>query len=197
MKLCSHDWRLGHKVLMFWPLARPKIGYADRMRLLLPVVVALFLPACSEQTPIQLWVDGFQPENVRFELQNLGPQTPAQLAAIKARKDVDGTLLLPPGSCPDPGCRAALVSVFVTNRSVEKEPPPVVRLAVPAGRPVRRPVVFQASDIDPGRVGRIRWLVELWPEEKDLSATLSSSVRLEVKDPAPPPPPQSPQPPPG
>ena len=156
------------------------------------LVVAATLVGCPEETPIQMWVDGFQPENVRFELDNLGPQTAQQLAAIKARKDVDGALLLPAGSCPDPGCRAALVTVFVTNRSGEKEPPPVVRLAVPARRAARQPVVFQAMDIDPGRVGRIRWLVELWPEEKGLTATLSSSVRLEVKDaPAPTPKPES------
>ena len=153
------------------------------------VVVVACLAACPEELPIQMWVDGFQPDNVRFELESLGPQTAEQLKATKARVDVDGALLLPAGSCPPPGCRSVLISVFITNRSADKEPPPVVRLAVPAGRPARQPVVFQASDIDPGRVGRIRWLVELWPEEKELTATLSSSVRLDVRTPPPPPPP--------
>ncbi|MDP2345459.1 MAG: hypothetical protein Q8O67_31230 [Deltaproteobacteria bacterium] len=164
----------------------------------LVVVVATVtaLVGCPEELPIQMWVDGFQPENVRFEIETLGPQSAEQLKAIKARPNVDGALLLPPGSCPAPGCRAALVSLFVTNRSGEKEPPPVVRLAVPAGRAARQPVVFQANDIDPGRIGRIRWLVELWPEERDLTATLSSSVRLLVSDPTPPaPPPPDPVPP--
>jgi hypothetical protein len=146
----------------------------------LAFIVVVSLAGCPEETPIQMWVDGFQPENVSFEIDNLGPQTAQQLQAIKARVDVDGAQLLPPGSCPAPGCRAVLVSLFVANRGREKEPPPVVRLNVPAGRAGRQPLVFQATDIDPGRTGRLRWVVELWPEEKDLTATLSSSVRLEV-----------------
>ena len=145
--------------------------------------MVVLLASCSEQTPIQLWVDGFQPENVRFEIANLGPLRGKELGARTAAKDIDGAMLLAPGSCPDvAGCRVVMVSVFVSNNGPDKEPPPVVRLAVPPTRAWRPPVVFQASDIDPGRIGRIRWLVELWPEEQDLTATLSASVRLQVTD---------------
>lgn len=151
---------------------------------------------CTRETPINMWVDGFQPENVRFEVEDLGPQTGEALQALRRRPDIDGALLLPPGSCPDGGaggCRAAIVSVFVHNKSAEKEPPPVIRLVSPAGKEARHPIAFQATDIDPGRIGRLRWVVEMWPDEKDLTATLSASVRLEVS--APPTPPAPPAPP--
>ncbi len=148
------------------------------MRSLLLVVVVAAL-GCQKETPLMMWVDGFQPENVRFEVQDLGPQTAEQLAVVRRQSDVDGALLLPAGSCAGP-CRAAVVSVFVTNPSANKEPPPVVRLAVPPGKERRMPIAFSGSDVDPGRTGRIRWLVEMYQEEKDLTATLSSSVRLEV-----------------
>jgi hypothetical protein len=149
-------------------------------RLLLVVVIALAgLAACPKETPVMMWVDGFQPENVRFEVQDLGPQTAGQLQALKVRPDIDGALLLPAGSCPS-SCKAAIISVFVTNRSKEKEPSPVIRLASPPGRARRLPIAFGAADIDPGRIGRIRWLIEMYPEERDLTATLSSSVRLDV-----------------
>lgn len=146
-------------------------------RFLLLAVVAL--AGCPKETPVMVWVDGFQPENVRFEVQDLGEQTPAELLALKARPDIDGALLLPAGSCPS-SCKAAIVSIFVTNKGSEKQPSPVVRLASPPGKERRLPIAFRANDIDPGRIGRIRWLVEMYPEEQELTATLSSSVRLEV-----------------
>ncbi len=149
-------------------------------------VVLATVPGCANDTPVQLWVDGFSPDNVRFETESLGPQTAEQLQAIKGRRDIDGALLLPAGSCGADPCRAALVSVFVTNRGSAPEPPPVVRLDVPAGRPRRLPIAFRDQQIERGRIGRIRWLVELWPEERALSATLSSSVALELATPAPP-----------
>ena len=62
------------------------------------------------------------------------------------------------------------------------------RLAVPPGKERRLPIAFTGSDVDPGRTGRIRWLVEMYPEEKDLTATLSSSVRFDVTTNAPTPP---------
>jgi hypothetical protein len=134
---------------------------------------------CPGETPVHLYVDGFEPDHVRFETEDLGPQTPAQLDDLARRPDVDGAQRLPPGSCPD-RCRAALVTVFVHNRGAQPEPPPVVRLDAPPGRPRRLPIAFRDTQIERGRIGRIRWLVELWPEEQTLTATLSSSVRLEV-----------------
>jgi hypothetical protein len=160
----------------------------------------LCIGACTKKTGVELYVDGFEPENVRFEVEDLGVQTEEQLAALKKRRDIDGALLLPPSSCGDPSvsrsgregprlsrsgregpCRAAIVSVYVSNKGPldgEPEPPPVVRLRVPPGREPRLPIAFRGDEIQKGRVGRVRWLVEMWPEEERLTATLSSSVRL-------------------
>lgn len=143
------------------------------------VVVLMGLAACSSRTPVALYVDGFQPEQVSFDVEDLGTPDAAALAAIEKRPDIDGVMRLPAGSCSGP-CRAVLVSVHITNRNTVPEPPPVVRLVVPEGRPRRLPIAFTAPQIDPGRIGRVRWLVELWPEEKDLTATLSSSVLLDM-----------------
>lgn len=127
-----------------------------------------------------LWVDGFAPENVSFDVSDLGPLDDAALAAQKARPDVDGVMALPPGSCDGP-CRAAQVSVFVANRGTTPEPPPVIRLDAPVGKARRLPIAFRVPQVDPGRTGRVRWVVQLWPDEAQLTATLSSSVALDVK----------------
>lgn len=149
---------------------------------MLAVLAGVLGGACSSSTPVELWVDGLAPQNVRFEVEDLGRPDPQELQRIRARADVDGAALLAPASCREP-CRAALVSVYVHNRSAQLEPPPVVRLEAPPGRPRRLPIAFTGADISPARVGRIRWLVELWPEEQRLVATVSSSVRLDVLTP--------------
>ena len=159
----------------------------------LAALALLALCACKEQTKVELYVDGFQPENVRFELEDLGALDRAAIDALKKRPDVDGVLALPDGSCNGP-CRVALVSVFVHNMQpgAEKEPAPVVRLKSPTNRDQRHPIAFRGGAIDKGRVGRIRWAVEMWPEEKALTATLSSSVELIDNPTAPPPAPPVP-----
>jgi hypothetical protein len=139
---------------------------------------------CKRAPDVQLWVDGFVPEQVRFETKGLGVYTDADWHKAKARADVDGVLPLPAGSCPQPGCRVAEISVYVENHSKDPFPPPVVRLHSPPDRPRRLPIAFGAAEVSPGRVGRIRWLVALWPEEQRLTATLSSSVVLMVDGPA-------------
>lgn len=144
-------------------------------------VVAVAAAGCEPKTEVSLWVDGFLPQNVRFEIEDQGPLDAAALAALVARPDVDGSLLLPAGSCGGP-CRVALVSVFVHNKD-EAQAPPVVRLQSPPGRPARLPIAFRGAEISKGRIGRIRWVVEMWPEEQTLTATLSSSVFL-VEPPA-------------
>lgn len=136
---------------------------------------------CRKQTDVDVYVDGFEPENVRFEVEQLGARTHQELTAISHRGDIDGLMLLPGGACGDP-CRAVIVSIFVHNRG-GAEAPPVVRLKVPNGKAARQPIAFRGGEISHGRVGRIRWVVELWPEEQKLTATLSSSVRL-VEPPA-------------
>jgi hypothetical protein len=164
-----------------------------RLTLLTLCVLALAtLAGCKKETPLDLYVDGFLPQNVRFEVEDLGLVDDAQLAALKRRPDIDGVALLPPSACAGP-CRAAIFSVFVHNKSGQPEATPVVRLDVPLGKPPRQPIAFGGGEITQGRIGRIRWLVSLYPEETGLTATLSSSVFI-VNDPVKPAPPAVPAP---
>lgn len=161
-----------------------------------PFALALGLfawTACKAETRVDMFVDGFQPKNVRFETEDLGALDHAQLKALDARPDVDGVLYLPPGACGGP-CKAAMVSVFVHNMDADAkvEAAPVVRLKTPPNRERRLPIAFRGGQIEKGRVGRIRWVVEMWPEEQSLTATLSSSVTL-VETPQAPQTPQSPE----
>lgn len=150
-------------------------------RLLLSAVAAVAVCAtgCDRAPPLTLWVDGFAPEHVSFEVKDLGPLDDVGIAAVRREQAADGVMRLPPGSCPD-RCRVAEVTVFVTNRTGNPEAPPVVRLATPPEKPRRLPIAFGGARIDPGRTGRVRWLVELWPGEERLDATLSSSVGFDV-----------------
>ncbi len=149
------------------------------MRRLLLSAVAVLATGCDEAPPLTLWVDGFAPEHVSFEVNELGPMDEAAIAATRRERAADGVMRLPPGSCPE-RCRVAEVTVFVTNRTASHEAPPVVRLAAPPDKPRRLPIAFSGAHIDPGRTGRVRWLVELWPGEARLEATLSSSVGFDV-----------------
>jgi hypothetical protein len=135
---------------------------------------------------IELYADGFDPELVSFNVEDLGLLTDAALVDMGKRPEIDGALRLPKDVC-DP-CRVAQVSVYVTNKSREPAAPPVVRLAAPKGRPSRNAIAFTGGEVSPGRTGRIRWLVALYPEEKALTATVSSSVFLDVTSSPPPPP---------
>jgi hypothetical protein len=161
-------------------------------RLLLSAITVWAATGCERAPPLTLWVDGFAPEHVTFEVKDLGPLDEVGIASIRRERAADGVMRLPPGSCPD-RCRVAEVTVFVTNRTGHPEAPPVVRLATPPEKPRRLPIAFGGARIDPGRTGRVRWLVELWPGEERLDATLSSSVGFDVTDttphapPAPPP----------
>ncbi len=138
--------------------------------------------SCPKETAVEVYVDGFEPENVRFEVEELGPRTHDQLTTISHRGDIDGVMLLPDNACTGP-CRAAIVSIFVHNRG-GAEAPPVVRLKAPDGKAARPPIAYRGDEISQGRTGRVRWIVELWPDEQRIAATLSASVRL-VEPPAP------------
>ncbi|MCC7073057.1 MAG: hypothetical protein IT383_17170 [Deltaproteobacteria bacterium] len=156
-----------------------------RWRFVVPLLALLSLAglgACRTEIPVEVFVDGFEPENVRFEVETLGDRSQDELRELSRRGDVDGLLLLPPNACGGP-CRAAIVSIFVHNHA-GAEAPPVVRLKVPAGKAARSPIAFRGDEISQGRVGRIRWIVELWPEERSLIATVSASVKLVVTPPA-------------
>lgn len=152
---------------------------AARLSPLLLVTVA-FVAGCKAETKLDMFVDGFLPKNVRFEVEDLGALTTAQLRELDKRPDVDGVLYLPEGSCPAGPCKAAMVSVFVHNLDADAnvEPAPVVRIKSPTGRPARLPIAFRGGEINKGRIGRIRWVVEMWPEEMSLTATLSHSVQI-------------------
>ncbi len=97
------------------------------VRFTLLVAFAL-VAACTKPTPVMMWVDGFEPDNIRFEIEDLGPTDAAALVARGKQGDVDGSAFLPANSCDGP-CRAVLVTAFITNRTANKEPPPVMRLA--------------------------------------------------------------------
>jgi hypothetical protein len=164
---------------------KPRFLLTDIMvsRLSLAFVVSAFvvmaLGACKAETRVDMFVDGFQPKNVRFETEDLGTLTTAQLRELDKRPDVDGVLYLPEGTCGGP-CKAAMVSVFVHNLDADAkvEAAPVIRLKTPPNRERRLPIAFRGGEIEPGRIGRIRWVVEMWPEEQSLTATLSSSVQI-------------------
>lgn len=164
-------------------LRAERMGRAAVVTLLLG---ALLAGACQRKTAVEMYVDGFQPRNVRFEVEDLGPLDQDGLAELDRRPDVDGLLTLPPGSCGGAPCRVSLVSVFLDNTGADgtDEPAPVVRLKSPPSRALRLPIAYRGGAIDRGRIGRIRWAVELWPEETSLTATLSSSVQI-VDAPAP------------
>ncbi len=143
------------------------------------LVVGLLAPGCKDKTKVELFVDGFQPKNVRFEIEDKGPLTKAQIAELKTHRDIDGVLEIPEGSCAGP-CRVSIVSVYVHNMDNDAvdQPPPVVRIKSPPGRAKRQPIAFGGEQISKGRIGRIRWVVEMWPEEKSLTAVLSGSVLI-------------------
>jgi hypothetical protein len=146
--------------------------------LLVPLALVASVAACKRETPVELYVDkGFDPKDVRFEIEDLGPVDGAKFDELSRRPDIDGTLRLPEGTCSQP-CQAAIVSVFMHNKGAEPVAPPVVRLKAPDGKPERLPIAFRDKQINQGRIGRIRWLVRLYPEEKSLTATVTSSVFL-------------------
>jgi hypothetical protein len=161
-------------------------GPLPRAALLVVVVGVLFAGCPTDAPALELFADGIDPERVRFEVEDLGRPGRAALVAMKGRGDVDGALFADEAACAGP-CRAALVTVLITNKPARADEatadaPPVVRLDAPAGRPRRIPFSYRGLEISPGRIGRIRWLVELWPEEKALVATVSSSVFFDVKE---------------
>jgi hypothetical protein len=141
-----------------------------------------WLSSCSP--PLELFVAGFAPENVQVSVTDVGRLTEEQWQESKSSRDIDGRLRVATGSCGDKPCRVAEVSVMVTNRSPSPEAPPVLRLQAPAGRPPRAAVAFGSAEISPFQVGRLRWLVELYPDENALTAVLSSSVYVTVGPPS-------------
>jgi hypothetical protein len=159
--------------------------YSEDMRALSIVVVLLLMglvpatqSACDDVEP-RLVVSGFPIDSVDIDSKALGVLDDTALAAVRADRGIDGVLRLPDGSCTG-GCRFAELSVYVTNTTPHALAPPVVRTRAIEGRPARAPLAFGVKEISPGRTGRIRVVVELWPEERALEAHLSSSVFVAV-----------------
>jgi hypothetical protein len=155
------------------------------MRMISVVVVLLLMglvpatqSACDDVEP-RLVVSGFPLESVDVESKLLGVLDEGALTVLRMERGIDGVLRLPDGSC-DGQCRFAELSVYVTNTTAAPLAPPVVRTRTVEGRPARAPLAFRAKEISPGRTGRIRVVVELWPEERSLEAHLSSSVFMAV-----------------
>jgi hypothetical protein len=135
--------------------------------------------ACDDVEP-RLVVSGFPLESVDIHSKMLGVLDENALGALASDPAVDGILRLADGSC-ESGCRFAELSVYVTNTTDVPLAPPVVRTRAIEGRPARAPLAFRAKEISPGRTGRIRVVVELWPEERTLEAHLSSSVFIAME----------------
>lgn len=152
------------------------------------VLLTLGCDGCSAPDT-NLAVRGLSAEDTSVRVKYLGPLTEEALAARRVEPDVDGVLRLPAGSCastPIGRCAFAELSVYLKNTSEDALAPPVVRTRAPKGRARRQPLALRAKEVSPGRTGRIRWLVELWPEERKLEVEVSGSVWLEIKDDTPP-----------
>jgi len=146
--------------------------------LLLMGLVPATQSACDDVEP-SLVVSGFPLETVDLESRLLGVLDDEALAALSADPAIDSVLRLPAGACPG-GCRFAELSVYVKNPTDHPLAPPVVRTRAVEGRPERAALAFRSDEISPGRTGRLRVVVELWPEERTLTAHLSASVFVDV-----------------
>ncbi|MFZ9887374.1 MAG: hypothetical protein ACO3JL_07715 [Myxococcota bacterium] len=154
----------------------------NRTRASLAFVVVLSVGCIdTSATKFVLVASGLESRDLLLETRPLGTPERVLLEARLAAGDVDGAALLPDDACGGP-CRSVELTLFVQNRTSAPAAPPVVRLSSPEGRAPRPPVVFQAEEISPGRSGRIRWLMSLWPEEQRVEVRPSASVFFEVFD---------------
>ena len=153
------------------------------LRLLVAIVTAETLSAagCDREVTPRLATSGIDREGVQIDIKPLGKLTDEEVANKSGTLGVDGTYRVPAGTCEDT-CDWAQVSVYIENKTAEPMAPPVIRVDTPAGQPKRPPLGLGAASIDPGRIGRIRWLIELYPEEANVDIRLSSSVFFEVTD---------------
>ena len=58
---------------------------ADAVRDAALVVVAVSVLACKPKTDVEMWVDGFQPKNVRFEIEDKGPMSKPDIDELAKR----------------------------------------------------------------------------------------------------------------
>lgn len=144
------------------------------------LLLALWCLGGCGRTEVEVFAYGLPPERVHVEVEELSAGSEAELQAQAGRADIDGAALEGAHGCAS-SCRGVLVTLFIDNASEVPLPPPVARLSSPEGKPRRLPVAFSGQQISPGRTGRLRLLVALWPEERSLKVRLSGSVRVEVR----------------
>jgi hypothetical protein len=154
-----------------------------RLGALALVITVVALVGCEREVAPRLATSGIDREAVQIDIKALGKLTEQEIADKRAYLGIDGIYRVAAGTCSD-GCDWAQVSVYIENRSTERMAPPVVRVDTPKGKPIRPPLGLGADRIDPGRIGRIRWLIEMYPEEQNVDIRLSSSVFFEVNEPA-------------
>ena len=155
---------------MHWNLAR------------LALCATLSLAGCADKVEAELVIAGFKLDDIEVELEMLGRLDAEELDEKFKLSSADGVARLPAGACGDEDCRATLAHVYIKNTSPAPFAPPVLRFKAPAGKPRRLPVPLRATEISPGRTGRIRVLAQLYEGETMLSMHLSESVRLEFSD---------------
>ncbi|MCP4503589.1 MAG: hypothetical protein GY822_26960 [Deltaproteobacteria bacterium] len=140
------------------------------------LLLFLFLSGSAcESVDLSATHTGFEDDTVDIMIRPLGKLSQKEFEVWRNKIDVEQALRLPAKSC-EGDCRFALLTVYVENRTSASFAPPVVRLDAPKNRVPRGAIAFGVDEISPGRKGRLRWLVELWPEEKSLSANISSSI---------------------
>jgi hypothetical protein len=140
------------------------------------------MTGCEREVTPRLATSGIARDAVQIDVKPLGKLTDEEVANRRSTLGVDGVYRVPAGSCEGP-CDWAQVSLYVENKTSERMAPPVVRVDAPRGKPLRPPLGLGADRIDPGRIGRIRWLIEMYPEEENVDIRLSSSVFFEVTEP--------------
>ena len=143
------------------------------------VSLALAFAGCNK-LETQAEVYGFNPDDVRFEMTELGLLNETQRQALMKEPDVDGHAFLNADNCDGQECRVVELKVFVYNPSSEAIAPPVLRLKSPTSRAARLPVASRIKEVLAKRRVKIRWLVSLWPEEEKLEVSLTPSVFIDL-----------------
>ncbi len=143
-------------------------------------LLLLSLVGCDE-VETRVSAQRLPPQSVELDVEELGPLTEKAVRFYAARPEVDKIYRLPAGSCAG-DCAFLEVTAWIRNKTEQRLAPPVIRLTAPPGRPPRAPIALRAEEVSPGRTGRIRVLVELWPEEKTLDVDLSGSTFFSVDE---------------
>ena len=154
------------------PRRRSWLGWAALLG-----ATAWLVAGCTAQPPV-LYVSGLNLDAVDVSVTDEGVLNRREQEERAAEQGADAVLRIDDPACAVERCPFQTVSIYIKNTGPEPLPPPVVRIEVPRGRPARKPVAFGAQAIGPGRTGRIRWLIQRYPDEGPLRLHLSASVFL-------------------